>query len=112
MFIKYNDENNTQIEINSYEFVEYPKIVRIYSNTKLDNLSGFNIYENEEVCLYDFPEFKYIYDSTDTYTDYINEYDERISKLERQIRSLDQRIRKLENNSSIEEVNDSNLYMI
>ena len=73
MFIKYNDENNTQIEINSYEFVEYPKIVRIYSNTKLDNLSGFNIYENEEVCLYDFPEFKYIYDSTDTYTDYINE---------------------------------------
>ena len=43
---------------------------------------------------------------------YINEYDERISKLERQIRSLDQRIRKLENNSSIEEVNDSNLYMI
>lgn len=73
MFIKYNDENNTQIEINSYEFVEYPKIVRIYSNTKLDNLSGFNIYENEEVCLYDFPEFKYIYDFTDTYTDYINE---------------------------------------
>ena len=43
---------------------------------------------------------------------YMNEYDERISKLERQIRSLDQRIRKLENNSSIEEVNDSNLYMI
>lgn len=73
MFIKYNDENNTQIEINSYEFVEYPKIVRIYSNIKLDNLSGFNIYENEEVCLYDFPEFKYIYDSTDIYTDYINE---------------------------------------
>lgn len=73
MFIKYNDENNTQIEINNYEFVEYPKIVRIYSNTKLDNLSGFDIYENDEVCLYDFPEFKYIYDSTDIYTDYTNE---------------------------------------
>ena len=43
---------------------------------------------------------------------YINEYDERISKLERQIRSLDQRIRKLETNTNIEEVNDSNLYMI
>ena len=43
---------------------------------------------------------------------YMNEYDERISKLERQIRSLDQRIRKLETSTSIEEVNDSNLYMI
>lgn len=43
---------------------------------------------------------------------YINEYDERISKLERQIRSLDQRIRKLETSTNIEEVNDSNLYMI
>ena len=43
---------------------------------------------------------------------YMNEYDERISKLERQIRSLDQRIRKLETNTNIEEVNDSNLYMI
>ena len=41
-----------------------------------------------------------------------NEYDERISKLERQIRSLDQRIRKLESSSTIDEVNDSNLYMI
>lgn len=43
---------------------------------------------------------------------YMNEYDERISKLERQIRSLDQRIRKLETSTNIEEVNDSNLYMI
>ena len=70
MFIKFKDDSI--FEINNYEFVEYPNIVRIYTDSKFDNNSGFDIYENEEICLYNFPEFKYIYDSTDSYIEFTN----------------------------------------
>lgn len=76
MFVK-NIDNNENIDIESYEFISYPNIIRInFDNNdtiSLQSLQGFEIYIDEETRVYDCKEYKYIYDIQDNYIEFSNE---------------------------------------
>lgn len=76
MFIK-NINDNSVTNIQSYEFTSYPDILRLYLSKDSDidfinNLSGFEIYLDAETRVYNCFEYKYLYNKTDNYIEFIN----------------------------------------
>lgn len=79
MYVKVKNDSTVALttEIDSFNFVSYPNIIRINFSDNTDknifnDIHGFEIYINEETRVYDCLEYKYIYDIQDNYIEFSN----------------------------------------